>query len=300
METRADTEAPDQPNGHVYVTNRFVALGYDFEVETVDPALGRYLNSVLSPFARDGRGAHRYVVVWKPAPDEQFALYFQGERQRRSSDGGSVLAYLFWHINSQVISQSNEALLVHAAGAELGGRAVVLPGASGSGKSTLVAGLIRAGFRYLTDEAIALDVNSGDVVPFPKPLNLGGGSQHLLPELRPQLDPSVKRYETTDWIVDVRSVGPDALAPPAPPAFVIEPSYRRGAETRLIPLRPAETAMLIIQNAFNLRVHGRAGLDLLTAIAERAPGFRLEMSDLDAACRLIGELMIGGHSNLDV
>jgi hypothetical protein len=121
-----------------------------------------------------------------------------------------------------------------------------------------------------------------------------------LPEFRPQLDPSVKRYETTDWIVDVRSVRPDALAPPTPPAFVIEPAYRRGAETRLIPLRPAETAMLIIQNAFNLRVHGRAGLDLLAAIAERAPGFRLEMSDLDAACCLIRELVIGGHSNLDV
>jgi len=292
LERTAAEEAARQLSDRVHVTDRFVALGYDFEIETDDPALCRYLDSVLSPFARKGRGRHRYVVVCNREPDEHFALYFQGERQRRSSDGGSVLAHLFWHVNSQVISQTNDLLLVHAAGAELDGRAVALPGSSGSGKSTLVAGLIRAGFRYLTDEAVALNPASGDVVPFPKPLNLDSGSQRLLPELRPPLDPSVKRYETAEWILDVRSIRPDMLAPPTPPAFVIGPTYRRGAETRLIPLRPAETAMLMIQNAFNLPAHGRAGLNLLAAIARRAPGFRLEIGDLDAACSLITELMI--------
>ncbi|HEX6393035.1 MAG TPA: hypothetical protein VFZ97_06305 [Acidimicrobiales bacterium] len=298
MESTASAEAARQLNARVYVTSRFVALGYDFEIETGDPVLGRYLDSVLSPFARTGRGAHRYAVVRRSDPDEHFALYFEGERQRRSNDGGTVLAYLFWHINSQVISQSNHSLLLHAAGAELGGRAVVLPGPSGAGKSTLVAGLIRAGFRYLTDEAVALDSATGDVVPFPKPLKLDTGSQSLLPELRPELDPKIDRYETNDWIVDVRSIGPDRLAPPAPPAFVVGPAYRRGSETRLIPLRPAETAMLMIQNALNLPTHGRAGLDLVAATARRVPGFRLEVGDLDAACSLITELMIGVSPDL--
>lgn len=298
MESTATAEAAGQLDRRVYVTSRFVALGYDFEIETVDPALGRYLDSVLSPFARTGRGAHRYVVVCESDPDEHYALYFQGERQRRSSDGGTVLAYLFWHINSQVISQSNESLLLHAAAAEFGGRAVVLPGASGAGKSTLVAGLIRAGFRYLTDEAVALDPATGDVVPFPKPLKLDSGSQYLLPELRPELDSKINRYATTDWIVDVRSIGADRLALSAPPAFVVSPAYRQGTETRLVPLRPAETAMLMIQNALNLHAHGKAGLDLLAAIARRVPGFRLEVGDLDTACSLITELMIGSPLDL--
>ena len=299
MERTAPAEASRRLTEPLFLTRRFVALGFDFEIETTDPALGRYLDSVLSPFARKGRGANRYAVVWEAAPDEQFVLYFQGERQRRSSDGGTVVAYLFWHINSQVISQSNQSLLVHAAGAELDGRAVVLPGPSGSGKSTLVAGLIRAGFRYLTDEAIALDAATGDVVPFHKQLKLDSGSQHLLPELRPRLDPSLKRYETTDWIVDVRSLRSDVLAPPTPPAFVIGPAYRRGAATRLIPLRPAETVMLMIQNALNLPAHGKDGLEVLAANARRAPGFRLEIGDLDEACSLITELMIRGAPSLN-
>jgi hypothetical protein len=284
--------AAGEPVGLLHATSRFVALGYDFSIETTDPRLCAYLDRMLGSFAREGAARNRYSFLdFGPRVDERYRLYFNGGCQLRAGDGASPMDHLLWHINSEAVNRSVH-LLLHASAAELGGTAVVLPAPSGSGKSTLVAALIRAGFRYLTDEAVALNSVTGNVDPYPKPLYLDGGSKGLFPELRPELDPGVEQYATTDWIVDVRSIGPDVLAPPAPVAFVVGPAYRAGAETRLVPLRPAETAMLMIENAFNLRSHGRAGLDLLAAIARQAPGFRLEIGNLEAACSLIAELMI--------
>jgi hypothetical protein len=277
-----------------HVTSRFVVLAHDFSVETTDAALGQYVESVLQPFAREGRSRTSYAFVdLGPEVDERYELYFEGECQLRSRSGGSPLAYLLWHINSRAVAESNEYLLLHAAAAELGGQAVVLPAQSGSGKTTLVAGLIRSGFRYLTDEAVAIDPASGVIEPFPKPLSIKSGSWRVLPEFEPVLGPDLQRYATTDWEVDVRWIHPGAIAPPSLSAFVVSPTFRAGAETRLIPLRRTETMMLLIKNAFNLAVHGQTGLDRFAAIARQAPGYRLEVGDLDSACDVIIDLMKG-------
>jgi hypothetical protein len=275
-----------------YVTSRFVVLGHDFAVETTDPNLGHYLDSVLKTFAREGRPRTGYTFVdLGPDADDRYELLFEGESQFRASEAGRPLAYLFWHINSRAIGESNKYLLLHASAAELAGRTVVLPAPSGSGKSTLVAGLIREGCRYITDEAVAIDPSSGLIEPFPKPLSLESGSWHLLPEFEPVLGSDLEAYATPGWLVDVRSIRPNALAPPSRPAFVVSPAYGAGAETRLTPLRPAETVMTLIKNAFNLASHGQAGLDLLARIARRAPGYSLQVGDLDSACELIIDLM---------
>ena len=49
---------------------------------------------------------------------------------------------------------------------------VSVPGRSGLGKTTLVAALVRAGFGYVSDEALAIDRSTGDVTAFPRPLSL--------------------------------------------------------------------------------------------------------------------------------
>lgn len=50
---------------------------------------------------------------------------------------------------------------------------IVIPGPSGLGKTTLVAALVRAGFGYVSDEALALDRDTGQVTAFARPLALG-------------------------------------------------------------------------------------------------------------------------------
>ena len=49
---------------------------------------------------------------------------------------------------------------------------VVIPGQSGLGKTTLVAALVRSGFGYVSDEALAIDRSTGDATAFPRPLSV--------------------------------------------------------------------------------------------------------------------------------
>lgn len=277
-----------------FLTKRFVAFAHDFEIETVDAALCRFLDDVLKPFAQHGRAQHRYNYVDRgPDVDPRYELHFDGVSLLSSSGGGSPLSYLFGDINSQLVQKSNDYLLLHAAGAELGGRAIVIPGSSGSGKSTLVTELLRDGFRYITDEAVAVDQATGEIKPFPKPISLKSGSWHLFPELEPVWSPELKRYATTDWLVDPCSVRTDALARPSRPALIVSPAYTADGETRLFPLRPVETLKLLVDSSFNFANHGQRGLDHLASIVRQAPAYRLQLSDLGQARHLVKELFLG-------
>jgi hypothetical protein len=57
---------------------------------------------------------------------------------------------------------------------------VVIPGPSGLGKTTLVAALIRAGFGYVSDEALAVDRATRQATAFPRPLSINGDVWPLL------------------------------------------------------------------------------------------------------------------------
>jgi hypothetical protein len=284
-----------------YVTRRFLALDHDFAVQTTDPVFGRYLDSLLEPFAAPGEPQHCYSLVDYGEPlEDRYSLHFQGERLLSGSSAASLFHYLLWDINSRVMSESTRYLLVHAAGAELNGHGIIMPAEMESGKTTLVAGLIRAGLRYLTDEAVAIDPVTLLIQPFPKPLTIDQGSWPVLPDLEPTLPPELQMYTSGRWAVDARTVRADVLAPPTRPTFVVSPSYQPDSPTRLIPLRPAETVMVLAKQCFNLALHGQVGLDTLAAIARQSAGYRIEVANLEEACRLIIDLMTAtpaGHGN---
>jgi hypothetical protein len=64
-------------------------------------------------------------------------------------------------------------LLCMHAGVVSGPRGLLtFPGFSGLGKTTLTAALVRAGFGYVSDEALAVDRGTGQVSPFARPLGL--------------------------------------------------------------------------------------------------------------------------------
>jgi len=64
-----------------------------------------------------------------------------------------------------------DTFAVHAGVVGWDGGILALPAESGGGKSTLTAALVRAGFGYLSDEALVI-ADSGAVVGYPKPFAL--------------------------------------------------------------------------------------------------------------------------------
>jgi hypothetical protein len=279
----------------------FRALDHTFIVRTTEAALGDYLRTVLDPFARadagagaGGRIASYSVVDRGDGTRNRYALYFERERLALTASGSFVVAMLLWHVNRRAIESAQDFVLVHAGAVEWDGQAALFPAPMDSGKTTLVAGLVRAGARYLSDEAAAIDPRTLLVHPFPKALTVGAGSRDVLADLRPADAPEfAARDRLADWHVDVRTIRADALAPPSRPGFVIALRYEAGAPTALSPMTRAEAVMEMGQNSFNLAHHGRAGVEALAAVARASECRRLVVGALDAACALIDDLRAG-------
>lgn len=196
----------------------------------------------------------------------------------RGGAGDYLIAHLLWHINAEAARRTDDVLLIHAgAVVSPGGRGVVLPAASGSGKTTLVAGLVRAGFGYLSDEAAALDPATGRVLPHPKALAFKRDPRELL-GLTDVAAPLVQQ-----WHVLPSDLRDGAVAPASPVGHVVVVSYEPGAPTDLAPLSRAAAAVELGGNALNLPAFGARCLPLLAGVLRDAACWRLRSGDLAVA-----------------
>jgi hypothetical protein len=208
--------------------------------------------------------------------------------------GGDAVGWIVWDVNRSAATASGAHLLFHAGALEADGAALLLPGTSGSGKSTLTAGLVtRAGFGYLTDELVALDLGNGRLLPYAKPITVKQGSFEVVPELHPdhRSEPGAASWAGDEWQVAVGGTGAERIGHPCPLRWVVVPRYVPGASTALTPLSDTEAFLTLALHAVNLLPHGAAGSAALGRMVADASCFTLTMSDLDEACALVQGLV---------
>lgn len=267
----------------------YVAHGHRFGLNVLDNALDAYLRTLLAPLAAEGvepRG--RYVVR---RHGREWRVTFDGAEVTKSVNPGVAVANLQWHINCTVIAEAGERTLLHASGAARNGSAVLMPAPMESGKSTLVAALVRAGWGYLSDEAIG--VADGVAMPYHKPLTLDPGSWGLFPELRPALPSDLPGLATRQWQVPVHLLRDDALAGPTALAAMVLPAYAPGEMTRLEPLHPADAVVALAGTVFGWHDDMVRHFAVITDLVRSVPSFRLFHDDLDRAVELITEATSG-------
>ena len=253
--------------------------------------LADYVEMTLAPLATDEAAAHVYSVVDDGARfKSRYAVYFDGQHIVRTPSEPLALTYLLWHLNRAVVAASDRYLLVHAAAAAVDGAAVLLPAAMNSGKSTLVAGLVRRGLDYLTDEAAAIDPTTKLVDPYPKAISIELGSWDALDELRPPADARFDRFSDEQWRIVPDSVRPGSIADRCPARLVVSPRFQPAAKTRLERISRAEGVLVLAENSFNFASHGGAALDTLAAVVRRCDCYRLTFGSLDEACDEIASL----------
>ncbi len=227
---------------------------------------------------------HKGKLTFGPARDN-------GSARNLIIDRGRVMPTVERAINQYVAAQLDDQLLLHAAAASWGDRAVVLPAAAGAGKTTLAAGLVRRGCGYLTDELVILDPRTGDIEPFPKALSLKEGSFGLFPSLDPE--PTGPEFDRV-WYLDPEQLRPGSIVTtPMPVGWVILPRFEAGATTRVEQLTIGQTVLGMFENSLNIARHKEQGLDRLIGIAQEARGHRLVFGDLEEACDVVLELLTG-------
>jgi hypothetical protein len=278
----------------MYRSPSFSGLSFNFAVRSTDFRLGHLLESVLSPLRAEVEPEHWYSLV--KLPDGRVDLLRDEWTVARLSDSSCAAAWLLWDLNRAVVESSAEHLLFHAGGVQAGCAGVLLPAPAESGKSTLVAGLVRAGLGYLSDEVVALSMRDAMLLPYPKALVVKEGSFEALAGLEPFVDPRHLEIPRSQWQLLPWQIHGGFAGAPCKPRFVVVPRYESSATTRLRPLPAVEAFLALATNAVNLDVHAGRGLELLGQLAQDCDCFELEMSDLDLACRLVLDLVDKGCS----
>jgi hypothetical protein len=284
----------------LHTTTRFQALGFGFAIGTTRPDLAAYLEHLLEPLSAPGEPEHLYAFVESQTGDrDRFDVYRDGELVSGGSHPSTALRSILWDVNHSMVETTTDLLLVHASATEDSGRAMIFPGAAGAGKTTLVAGLIRGGLRYLTDEAVAIEPDSGTVQPYPKPLAIDSGAWPILPGLRPVLDRGLPPLMEESWYVAPTAIRAGAVGGPSRPHFVIAPRYERDARTVLSEMRRSEALITLAEQSFNITRFGAArAMEMLADLVRGCRCFRLTMGDLDDACGLVLELLRGTPSDV--
>lgn len=173
---------------------------------------------------------------------------------------------------------------VHAAGADLGGKALVLAGTSGSGKSTLSVALARAGFGFLGDDTLFL---RGDrVLAFPDEIDLTAESIAFFPGI--VLAPS-----PTGWRKRQLPAEPARIVWESAPAVLVFPRVAGRPRSELLPIDAGEALLELAPNVLLTEpASSQAHLDALAGLARASRCYRLETgTDLDEAVELLRELM---------
>jgi hypothetical protein len=269
----------------------FDALGFRFRVVADDRRLARHIGELFADLTTPGPDGHHYAfrVTAPPEGHPRCELTLDGQPMFETLSPEALVTSLVQDVNRRAV-EGCDLLTLHAGGVESGGMGLVFPGAMEAGKTTLVAGLVRAGFGYLTDEAVAIDRESLLIHPYPKPLSLDPGSWRLFPELEPHADLATDEYKSYEWQVPTGAIRAGALGRSCPVGVVVFPRYEPGADTALEPLRRAEALVELAQNTFKFKDRSRATLDLLAEVVRPVACYRLTMGELARAVEVVSSL----------
>ncbi len=166
----------------------------------------------------------------------------------------------------------------HATALEKDGLGVLIPGFSGRGKTTSFLSLLRAGYRYVSDDHpfYRLHGSGVEMLPYPLKINVTDRTVQFFPELR-DAPPSVLRPGIPKRYFHVEDIYPGPLGQPCPPAMILFPQVHQASFSCLEPLSKKQAMELILPHAllvFDAAV-ARREFQALARLVEQADCYRL-------------------------
>ena len=152
--------------------------------------------------------------------------------------------------------------------------AIALPAISGAGKSTLIAACLRAGLRYLSDEALVVDWDTGEVRPYPKWLSLSPWSANHV------------GLEAGDDEKAYPAILLGELAGPTRLADVVLPVRRPGPAT-LQPASRAAAAHRLLEMSFNHYQQPQRAFALVADLLRGARAWQLSYAEAAEGAHLL-------------
>ena len=198
-------------------------------------------------------------------------------------------------LNWQVAFGCKSHILFHAGVVEKNGVGVIIPAISGSGKSTLSAGLAFDGWRFFSDEFGMLDVESGDLYPYPSPISLKNSSIPVMKEWVGNDEPFSPEYEGTPKgticylrppVSSLRN-----MHQPVKPRVVIHPVFDPDAKSNIKPLTTTMAFFRLVRSSANYGDIGEPAFQALAKIAEDCISCEITYSSLEEGIRLVNKFI---------
>lgn len=283
-----------EPDGWAF-EGAYRLLSYGFLVRSTSAASGELLRRVLGGAQGPvGRDLPSYALVERgPEARRPFSVLLDGRPIVESATPCAAFRGLLRRVVRETVRSTRDLVLVRAGAVSCGPVGLLLPASPRAGKSTLVAGLVRGGFSFLTDDLAALDPRSGRMIPFPLPLWIKRGSLGLLPDLDPRLPARLSRFLEGEWPVAADQVRPGAGGGPVGVAHVVFPRWEGVGEDALEPLPAGQGFADLVQHGLNLEALGPAAVAGLASSMEGVGYHRLRVRRLPRAVRLLRLLVAG-------
>jgi len=205
---------------------------------------------------------------------------------------------LEWGINWCVATRAHHLLMLHAAGVERNGNAILFPASPGDGKSTLCTALIHSGWRLLSDEFGLVRPADGQLLPLPRLIPLKNESIDVIRAFCRDAAIGPSFHGTRKGTVAHVQPPTDSIRrahEPARPRWLVFPRWMQGASTALEPMSKSQAFLMVATNAFNYEVLDEAAYRLVSGIVGSCDAYSLVYSDLSEAVEVLGKLDHGGH-----
>jgi hypothetical protein len=205
-----------------------------------------------------------------------------GQPSLLASDASELLFLFEKDMTIELEKLRPDLYFVHAAVLAFGHKAIMLVGQSGSGKSTTTWALLHHGGRYFSDELGPMDLQTGEVYPYPHALCLKSVPPGPYPLPKGTLYTSRTLHIPTAVLPSEVGQGPAALS-----ALFFLQRQPETAQPVVQSISKAEAAARLFANALNPLAHVGDGLNGAIEIASSVASMNLFSADLTATCALV-------------
>ncbi|MBT7067031.1 MAG: bifunctional fucokinase/L-fucose-1-P-guanylyltransferase [Verrucomicrobia bacterium] len=200
----------------------------------------------------------------------------------RSAHGGDMAERVQGEICRRLAGATDSGTAFHAAALATDNRAIAFPGMMQQGKSTLTAGLVVAGWQYMTDEFMVIPHATSTALAFTRPINLRAPTLKLFaPLARTDSADELRLDHALGCLVHPALLGAGGTLSKAPLAAIVFSSYAPDTAFTLQRLTAAQAGLALMACLVNARNLPGHGFDEITRLARTIPAYRMTYSRLD-------------------
>ncbi len=242
------------------------------ELRTERPRLEAILAHVFRPFVTDFVEAS--VVRANDGGDREIWTAAVDGREYSFSGLARAVSELMYVVAEKLLSDVSDGLLLHSAAVADGNRTIMILGPSGSGKTTLSLELVRRGYRFITDEYVAVGPTGATLRPFPRSAVLKEAVNELPPGDHIVFDRD-RRY--CSYLMPRHRA--DLEPTPLREVWLIFPTHRKNGCAQVRDMEMGEVLARLLPCAFRFEGRAAALWPPLSSIATRGKACALEYLD---------------------